>query len=111
VAAAAAALDASRQEAMGLLRNALEAVEAAGHHRHLAAGALLTQASESLKASETGYEAGKASLADWIAAARTALDVESMQQEAAGNYGAAVAELEAVVGAPLTQISNPRQDP
>jgi cobalt-zinc-cadmium efflux system outer membrane protein len=110
VATAEQALDASRRDALGLLRNALENVAAAQHHQHLSGETLLVQARESLKASEIGYEAGKVSLIEWIAAARMVLDVESMRREEAGDYQVAIAELEAVVGAPLTAISNTTQD-
>jgi cobalt-zinc-cadmium efflux system outer membrane protein len=109
VAAAEQALDASRRDALGLLRNALENVAAAQHHQHLSGETLLVQSRESLKASEIGYEAGKLSLIEWIAAARMVLDVESMRREEAGDYQVAIAELEAVVGAPLTSISNTTQ--
>jgi outer membrane protein TolC len=98
VAAAEHALEASRQEAMGQLRIALEDIETARHHQHLSGGALLTQARDGLKASELGYEAGKVTLADWIAAGRTELDLESMLREEQSNYQVAVAQLEAVMG-------------
>jgi outer membrane protein TolC len=98
VAAAEHALEASRQEALGALRMALEDIETAHHHQHLSGGALLSQAREGLKTSEIGYEAGKVSLADWIASARTVLDLASMQREEVGNYEVAAAQLNAVIG-------------
>ena len=86
-AALRAALDEGRQEAMGLLRSALEDVTAAQHHTHLSGGALLDQAREGLKASETGYQAGKVSLADWMTAAERVHELEAMRQDETSNYG------------------------
>jgi cobalt-zinc-cadmium efflux system outer membrane protein len=104
--AAEDALTESRQEALGLLRNALEDIATAQHHQHLSGDALLTQANEGLKASEIGYEAGKVTLSDWMMAAQSLVDVQSMRLQETANYRVAVAELEAVVGAPVTKISN-----
>jgi len=88
---------------MGQLRGALEDIETSQHHLHLSGEKLLAQARDGLKASEIGYEAGKVSLTEWIAAAQTVRDLESMRRQQSGDFEAAVAQLEAVVG---TTISN-----
>jgi len=110
LAAAEDALAESREEALGMLRNTLEDIETAQHHQHLSGDTLLTQASEGLKASEIGYEAGKVTLSDWMMAAQNVLDAESMRLQEAADYQVAVAELEAVVGAPVTEISNNKEN-
>lgn len=108
VAAAEHALEASRLEAMGVLRTTLEDIATARHHVELSSDTLLTQARDGLKASEIGYEAGKVSLGDWITAAGMVRELEAMRREETSDYKVAVAELEAVVGAPLTGISKDR---
>jgi len=102
VAAAEHALDASRQEALGQLRAALEDIETSHHHLHLSGEKLLAQARDGLKASEIGYEAGKVSLTDWIAAANMVRELEAMRRQQAGDYEAALAQLEAVVGTTIS---------
>jgi cobalt-zinc-cadmium efflux system outer membrane protein len=106
VAAAEQALETSRREAMGMLRTTLEDVETAHHHLHISGDKLLMQARDGLKASEIGYEAGKVSLSEWIAAARMVRDLESMERQQASDYAVAIAQLEAVIGTPLTSFSN-----
>jgi len=105
VAAAEHDLEARRIEALGMLRNALEDIHTALHHRQLSAETLLKEARDGAKASEIGYEAGKVSLSDWIAAATNVRDLEAMQRQQTSDYKVAVAQLEAVIGAPLTTLS------
>jgi hypothetical protein len=45
------------------------------------------------------------SLSDWITAAGMVRELEAMRRQQTSDYEVAVAELEAVVGAPLTKIS------
>ena len=103
IAAAEHALDASRQDALGQLRAALEDIETAQHHLHVSGETLLKQARDGLKASEIGYEAGKVSLTEWISAAQSVRDLESMRRQQAGDYEAALAQLEAVIGTTISK--------
>lgn len=105
VAAAEQALEARKLEAVGMLRTTLEDIETAEHHRMVSGETLLKHARDGLKASEIGYEAGKVSLSDWITAAGMVRELEAMRRQQTSDYEVAVAELEAVVGAPLTKIS------
>jgi len=111
LAAAEHALDGARQEAMGLLRNALEDATTAEHHEHLSGGALLAQANDAQKTVEIGYQAGNGSLTDWIMAARNLRDLQAMSRQAEGDYEVAIAELEAIAGAPLTENSTNKNNP
>ena len=105
VAAAEHALDAARQEAMGLLRNAIEDAATARHHEHLSGGALLAQADAAQKTVGIGYQAGNGSLTDWIVAGRNLRDLQSMATQAQADYAVAIAGLEAIAGASLTDKS------
>jgi len=106
VAAAEQALEARKLEAIGMLRTTLEDIQTAQHHRHVSEETLLKQARDGLKASEIGYEAGKVSLSDWIGAATTVRELEAMQRQQMSDFEVAVAQLEAVMGVPLTTLSN-----
>ena len=110
LAAAGHALDAAREEALGQLRTAMEEAEIAQHHEHLSRGPLLEEASEGVKASEIGYQAGQVTLAEWIMAAHNLLGLQAMQREEAGDYQVAIAQLEAVIGAPVTETSTKGND-
>ena len=103
VAAAEHALEASRQEAMAMLRNALEEIETARHHQQISGENLLAKATDGLRASEIGYEAGKVSLSDWITAAGTVRDLEAMRRQQQSDFQVAVAELESIIGAQVTK--------
>jgi outer membrane protein TolC len=109
VVAAQHALDAARQEAMGLLRDALEDAAAAQHHEHLSGGALLAEANDAQKTAEIGYQSGKSGLTEWIMAARNLRDLQSMGRESLTDYQAAIAQVESIAGAPLTENFNQSQ--
>ena len=102
VAAAGHAADSACNEGLGLLRTTLADIETAGHHAHLSGGQLLTQARDRLQASEIAYQAGKASLADWIGAATALRELEAMQRQEQSNCAIALAQLEAVIGTSIT---------
>ena len=106
VAAAEHALEARRLEGLGMLRSALEDIHTAEHHQQVSAEQLLKQARDGLKASEIGYEAGKVTLSDWIAAAGMVRDLEAMRRQQMSDYEVAMAQIEAVVGAPMTTFKN-----
>jgi cobalt-zinc-cadmium efflux system outer membrane protein len=105
VVAAKQALEASKLEALGLLRTTIEDIETAQHHQHISGDTLLKQARDGLQASEIGYEAGKGTLGDWMAAAAMVRELEAMRQQETSDYEVAVAAIEAVIGAPLSNIS------
>jgi cobalt-zinc-cadmium efflux system outer membrane protein len=106
VAADEQALEARRIEALGMLRTTMEDIHTSQHHLQVSEDTLLKQARDSLKASEIGYEAGKVSLSDWISAAGMVRDLEAMRRQQTSDYEVAVAQLEAVMGAPVTTLSN-----
>jgi outer membrane protein TolC len=88
-------------ESLGVLRDALQKVHTAKHHVDLFRDKLVPQARQAFEANQFSYEAGKATFLDWITAQRNLRDVEAMAQQHIADYYAALAELEAVVGADL----------
>jgi outer membrane protein TolC len=88
-------------ESLGMLRDALQKVHTAKHHVELFRDKLVPQARQAFEANQFGYESGKATFLEWITAQRNLRDVEAMAQQHIADYQAALAELEAVVGADL----------
>jgi cobalt-zinc-cadmium efflux system outer membrane protein len=88
-------------ESLGLLRDTLERVHTAKHHVDLFRDKLVPQARQAFEANQFSYETGKASFLEWITAQRNLRDLEAMGQQHIADYYAALAELEAVVGADL----------
>jgi cobalt-zinc-cadmium efflux system outer membrane protein len=101
LAAAQHAFDRTNTESLGLLRDALQKVHTAGHHVDLFRDKLVPQARQAFEANQFSYETGKASFLEWITAQRNLRDLEAMGQQHIADYYAALAELEAVVGADL----------
>jgi len=101
LAAAEHGLDQTNAESLGLLRNALQRVHTAKHHVELFREKLVPQARQAFEANQFAYETGKASFLEWITAQRNLRDLEAMGQQHVADYYAALAELEAVVGADL----------
>jgi len=101
LAAAEHGLDQTNAESLGLLRNALQKVHTAKHHVELFREKLVPQARQAFEANQFAYETGKASFLEWITAQRNLRDLEAMGQQHVADYYAALAELEAVVGADL----------
>ena len=101
LAAAEHALDQTNAESLGLLRNALQTVHTAKHHVELFKDKLVPQARKAFEANQFAYETGTASFLEWITAQRNLRDLEAMGQQHVADYYAALAELEAVVGADL----------
>ena len=99
LAAAEHGLDQTNAESLGLLRNALQKVHTAKHHVELFREKLVPQARQAFEANQFAYETGKASFLEWITAQRNLRDLEAMGQQHVADYYAALAELEAVVGA------------
>jgi cobalt-zinc-cadmium efflux system outer membrane protein len=101
VAAAEQALEREEKEALRLLRDQLAKIETFHHHVELFQDKLVPQAEQAFEATRLSYESGKATFLDWITAQRNLRDIEAMGREHLAHYLAAVAELEAVIGAEL----------
>jgi outer membrane protein TolC len=84
-----------------LLRDALQKVHTAKHHVELFGEKLVPQARQAFEANQLSYETGKASFLEWIIAQRNLRELEAMGRQHIADYYAALAELEAVVGADL----------
>jgi outer membrane protein TolC len=106
VAAAEAALERNRADAIGALRDALQKVETAHHHVELFGTKLIPQARQAFEASQFAYESGKATFGEWIAAQRNLRDLEAEAREHLTDYQVALAELEAVTGSDLHIFSS-----
>jgi outer membrane protein TolC len=100
-AAAQAALDRAEKEAIGQLRDALQKVQTAQHHVELFGADLVPRAKQAFEANQFSYESGKTGFLDWITAQRNLREIEAEARQSRADYQAAVAELEAVVGADL----------
>jgi outer membrane protein TolC len=101
LAAAQHAFERTNAESLGALRDALEKVHTLKHHVDLFRDKLVPQARQAFEANQFAYETGKASFLEWITAQRNLRDLEAMGQQHIADYNAALAELEAVVGADL----------
>ena len=101
LAAAQHAFERTNAESLGLLRDALEKVHTAKHHVDLFRDKLVPQARQAFEANQFSYETGKASFLEWITAQRNLRDLEAMGQQHVTDHHAALAELEAVIGADL----------
>jgi cobalt-zinc-cadmium efflux system outer membrane protein len=101
LAAAQHEFERTNAESLGALRDALEKVHTTKHHVDLFRERLVPQARQAFEANQLAYETGKASFLEWITAQRNLRDLEAMGQQHIADYYAALAELEAVVGADL----------
>ena len=101
LAAAEHELERTDAESLGALRDALEKVHTMKHHVDLFRDKLVPQARQAFEANQFTYETGKASFLEWITAQRNLRDLEATAQQHIADYYAALAELEAVVGADL----------
>jgi cobalt-zinc-cadmium efflux system outer membrane protein len=101
LAAAQHEFERTNAESLGALRDAIEKVHTARHHVDLFRDKLVPQARQAFEANQLAYETGKASFLEWITAQRNLRDLEAMGQQHIADYYAALAELEAVVGADL----------
>jgi cobalt-zinc-cadmium efflux system outer membrane protein len=91
----------TNSESLGALRDALEKVHTTKHHVDLFRDKLVPQARQAFEANQFAYESGKAGFLEWITAQRNLRDLEAMGQQHIADYHAALAELEAVIGADL----------
>jgi len=101
LAAAQHEFERTNAEALGALRDALEKVHTTKHHVDLFRDKLVPQARQAFEANQFAYETGKATFLEWITAQRNLRDLEAMGQQHIADYYAALAELEAVIGADL----------
>ncbi len=99
--AARHALEQTENESIGLLRDALQAVETAHHHVELFRDQLVPQARQTFEASQFGYGSGGTTFPAWIGAQRSLRDLEAEARNHLADYQIALAELEGVVGADL----------
>ncbi len=102
-------LQAAQLDAIGLMRNSVEKIETLRHHIELYRDKILPQAQQTFEASGLGYQNGKVSFLDWITAQRNLRDMQSSERLAQGDFQAAIAELEAIIGSNLT--STPETQP
>jgi len=101
LAAAEQGLERERKEALRLLRDQLTKIETFHHHVELFRDKLVPQAEQAFEATRLSYESGKTTFLDWISAQRNLRDIEAMGREHLAHYQAAVAELEAIIGADI----------
>jgi outer membrane protein, heavy metal efflux system len=101
LAAAQHAFERTNAESLGALRDALEKIHTMKHHVDLFRDKLVPQARQAFEANQFAYETGKAGFLEWITAQRNLRDLEAMEQQHIADYYAALAELEAVIGADL----------
>ena len=94
-------LDREQKEALRLLRDQLAKVETFHHHVELFRDKIVPQAEQAFEATRLSYESGKATFLDWISAQRNLRDIQAMGRDHLAHYQAAVAELEAVIGADI----------
>ncbi|HWB61073.1 MAG TPA: TolC family protein [Chthoniobacteraceae bacterium] len=104
-------LDSARLDTLAALREAVEKAQTMHHHIELYRDKIVPQAQQAFEASGLGYENGKVSFLDWIAAQRTLRDLQSEQQQAIADYQTAVAELEAIIGSNLTTTTQTKSSP
>ncbi len=93
-----AELEGLRTETLGRVRDALTKLETVHHHYEVYRDEILPLARQAVAASRSGYENGKNSFAELIAAERTLRDAEAESLMHLAEYQTASAELAAVVG-------------
>ena len=93
-------LAAVEAETLALVRTQIERVETWHHHYTLFEERLLPLARQAEQASEIAYANDRGTLLELITAQRAVRDAESALQDHLTEYLAAVAELEAMAGAP-----------
>jgi cobalt-zinc-cadmium efflux system outer membrane protein len=107
--AARAALERAQKESLGTLRDALQRVETAQHHVGLFRDQLVPQAREAFEANQFSYESGQTTFSDWISAQRNLREIAGLAREHVADAQAALADLEAVVGADLKIFPPPHR--
>ncbi len=97
--------DATRTEALGLVRDQVKKIQTAASQYELYRDQILPLARQTVEASRAAYEASTGGFLELITARRTLQDVESMALNRLAEYEAAIAELEAVTGNPTANQS------
>jgi len=103
--AALRALDGTRTEALGMLRDQLQKIETFHHHAELFEARLIPNARQTVQTNRTNYESGKIGFLELVLADRSLREVEAMFLQHRAEYQMAIAELEALVGAELNLFS------
>ncbi len=98
--------EAIRVDTLGMVRDQLKKVETFHHHTELFQSKLLPLAEQTVTAKRLGYEADKASFLELLSAQQTVQETESMYWDHLAHYQIALAELEALVGAPLAPAAS-----
>jgi outer membrane protein TolC len=102
VEAAQHALESTRTEALGMLRDQLQKIETFHHHVELFEERLIPNARQTLQTNRTNYEGAKTSFLELFISDRALREVEAEHREHLADYRMAVAELEALVGIDLS---------
>jgi cobalt-zinc-cadmium efflux system outer membrane protein len=92
---------AAKAEAAGMVRQQLNKLHTFHHHYELFAAKVLPLSRQTIEASRLSYEAGKTGFMDLMVMRHNAQDSEVMLIQHQTDYQIAVAELEAIIGAPL----------
>jgi outer membrane protein TolC len=90
--------DATRTEALGLVRDQLKKIQTAASQYELYQDQILPLARQTVEASRAAYEASTGGFLELITARRTLQDVESMALNRLAEYEVAIAELDAITG-------------
>jgi cobalt-zinc-cadmium efflux system outer membrane protein len=93
--------DATRTEALGMVRDQLKKIQTAASQYALYRDQILPLARQTVDASQAAYEASTGGFLELITARRTLQEVESMALNRLAEYEAAIAELEAITGNPI----------
>jgi cobalt-zinc-cadmium efflux system outer membrane protein len=96
--AAVSDLLSAQTEALGLLRNQLEKIEALHHHIELYRDNLLPAARQTVTSYQADYETAKATLLILLSSQRNLRELEAMYYQNLNDYQVALAELESLVG-------------
>ncbi len=90
--------EAAKNQALGLVRDALKKAETAAHHYELYRGKILPLAEQTLKSHRATYETSSTNFLELITAERVLQDAESASLNHLADYQIALAELDAIVG-------------
>ena len=91
-------LDATRTEALGLVRDQLTKIQTAANQYELYRDNILPVARQTVEASRAAYEANTGGFLQLITARRTLQDAESAALNHLANYQVALAELDSIIG-------------
>ncbi|MBV9299116.1 MAG: TolC family protein [Verrucomicrobia bacterium] len=101
VTAAQNALEISKNEAFGKVRDQLQKIETLHHHADLYGNTLIPSAKENVSANQSDYEANKTTFENVLSSQRNLWEIEAAYHQHLTDYQIALAELESVVGSDL----------